>query len=219
MGKIRVLLADDHTILRQGLVDILKSYDDIIVVAEVENGGELIQKYEKVKPDIVLTDIEMPIVSGIVAAKQIIQKHPEAKILFLSMYTGEDYIYKIDSIGGKGLLSKEIIKDEFVYAIRSVFNGGTYYFGKNVEELEHILHRSKEIVNRRKNANTSLTIREHEILLEIAKGISSEEIASNLKMGKRTVDTFRSSIMSKLNIKSLSMLIKYAIHYSESSHN
>ena len=215
MEQITLLIADDHNILRQGLIDVLRPYNDIVVVDEAENGQELINKYEKRKPNVVLTDIEMPIKSGLEAAEEIIRKDANAKILFLSMYFDEDNIYKVDSIGGKGLLSKEIFKDELVCAIRKVFHGGTYYFGMSETDLEKVKLRSNEINNKRKNSETALTPREHEIMLELAKAISSEEIAQNLKMGKRTVDTYRSSIMNKMGINTLPKLIKYAIRYEE----
>ena len=215
MGKIKVLLADDHNILRQGLIDVLRNYEDIVVVAEAESGSELKIKFDKHHPDIVLTDIEMPEGSGIEAATEILKSNPRAKILFLSMFFNEDYILKVDSIGGKGLLSKEIYKDELVNAIRTVYNGDTYYFGLKDEDINKLRTRSKEMMDKRKNKNTLLTPREHDILIEISKGISSEEIAENLNIGKRTVDTYRSSIMNKLNIDSLPKLVKYSIEYEE----
>ena len=215
MTKIHVLVADDHNILRQGLVDVLRNYEDIVVVAEAENGPELVIKYEKHKPDVVLTDIEMPEGSGIEAAVEIRRNNPDAKILFLSMFFSEDYILKVDSIGAKGLLSKEIYKDELVSAIRIVYQGGTYYFGMKEEEIENIRTKSKEMIDKWKNKNTLLTPREHDILLELSKGISSEEIAVNLNIAKRTVDTYRSSIMNKLKIDSLPKLVKYSIQYEE----
>lgn len=213
METIRLLVADDHNILRQGLVDILRHYKDMVVVAEAESGDEILLKYEKVKPDVVLTDIEMPFTSGINAAKKILQKYPEAKFLFLSMFYNDDYIYKIDSIGGKGLLSKEIIKDELINAIRLVSQGGSYYYGKTEEEIEFIRTRNDLISGKLKYSKSVLTPREKTVLLEIAKGSTSEGIAAALNIGKRTVDACRSSIMSKLNITTLPGLIKYAIEY------
>lgn len=219
MDKINILIADDHNILRQGLVDALRYYEDIVVVGEAENGKELIEKYEKRKPDVVLSDIEMPEQNGIDAAAEIIKKHPKAKILFLSMHFAEDYIYKVDLIGGKGLLSKEIFKDELVSAIRTVYDGGTYYFGMKPEELEKVKRRSKEISKGNKKSESVLTPREHEILIELADGISSEEIALRLNMGKRTVDTYRSAIMNKLKIDTLPKLVLYAYQYREGKIN
>lgn len=215
MEQITLIIADDHNILRQGLIDALRQYNDIVVVDEAENGQELINKYEKRKPKVVLTDIEMPLVSGLEAAEEIIRKDADAKILFLSMYFDEDNIYKVDSIGGKGLLSKEIFKDELVCAIRKVFQGETYYSGMSETDLEKVRLRSNEINNKRRNSDTALSPKEHEIMLELAKAISSEEIAHNLKMGKRTVDAYRSSIMNKMGIITLPKLIKYAVQYEE----
>jgi DNA-binding NarL/FixJ family response regulator len=219
MGKINILIADDHNILRQGLIDSLRIYNDIVVVGEAENGMDLIEKYEKRRPDVVLTDIEMPGLNGLDAAAEILKKHPNAKVLFLSMYFAEDYIYKVDLIGGKGLLSKEIFKDELVSAIRTVYTGGTYYFGMSEEELQKVKLRSNEIRKGNRKSETVLTPREHEILIELADGISSEEIAKRLNVGKRTVDTYRSAIMSKLEIESLPKLVVYAVQYREGKRN
>jgi len=211
MNKIRILIADDHNILRQGLIDLLRNYEDIIVVAEASDGEELISKYEKFNPDIILSDIEMPKLSGLIAAKKILKSNPEARFLFLSMFNDEQYIAKIISIGGKGLLSKEIIKDELVLAIRTVHNGGEYYSGYKREEIDVILKRN--IPMQKTGSNDLFTPREESVLLEIATGKSSEEIAESLNIGKRTVDSYRATLMEKLNITNASKLIVYAVEY------
>ena len=213
--KIRLLIVDDHTILRQGLLDILRGYPDICVVAEAEDGSSMIVKYDMFNPDVVLTDIEMPVVSGLAAAKKIMQKDSNAKILFLSMHYTDEYIYKIDTTGGKGLVSKEIIKDELVNAIRTVADGERYFMGKTEEEVKAIRRRYDEILNKNDQEKSTLTRREKTVLTYIAKGLTSEQIAEKLHIGKRTVDTYRQGLMDKLNIDSLPQLIRYSIQFEQ----
>jgi len=209
MQVIKLLIADDHNILRQGLINILNDYEDICIVAEAEDGNALVRKYELFKPDVVLTDIEMPGLSGLAAAMNIIETDPHAKILFLSMHYSDEYIVKIDEIGGKGLVSKEIIRDELVAAIRTVAAGESYFMGKSANELFQIKERySKSLKADSKNA---LSKRELVILKLIAEGLSSDMIADKLHVGKRTIDFSRTQIMRKLEVETLHQLLVYAI--------
>lgn len=215
MDNIRLLIVDDHNILRQGLSDIFERYDDICIVAEAENGQEMIDKYFSFHPDVVLTDIEMPNLNGIEAAQQILQKDPNAKILFLTMHNSDEYIYKILEINAAGLVSKEIIKNELVHAIRVVAKGEKYFMGKSDDEIKEIKTKFNEQQDRQfESGSFVLTATENKILLLIAEGKTSNEIADITGKAKRTVDSIRSSIMSKLNLKSLPQLIRHAVHYS-----
>lgn len=213
MKAIRLLIADDHNILRQGLIDILKNYNDICIVAEAENGNMLMKKYDLFKPDVVLADIEMPELSGIEAAQKILESYPDAKFLFLSMHYTDEYIYKIDSIGGKGLVSKEIIKDELVNAIRAVAASEKYFMGKTEDEIKKIIDNYDKLLN--ESSAAVLTQREIAILQFIAEGLSSEQIADELHIGKRTIDFARTVIMKKLDIDTSNKLLIYAIENKE----
>lgn len=213
MDIIKLIIADDHNILRQGLVGILKNYDDICVVAEAEDGNSLIRKYELFKPDVVLTDIEMPELSGLAAAIKILENYPAAKILFLSMHYSDEYIIRIEEIGGKGLISKEIIKDELVTAIRSVARGESYFMGKSSAEMMQIKERYNKL-QKEENKHV-LTKREKEILKFIADGFTSDQIGDKLHVGKRTIDFARTQIMRKLQIDSSHQLLIYAIENRE----
>ena len=216
MSKIRLLIADDHTILRQGLVDILEKYDDICVVAEAEDGKSLVSKYFTFLPDVVLSDIEMPNLNGIEAAQEILKRHPAAKILFLSMYNSEEDFYKIYQAKALGLIPKEIIKNELVHAIRTVYNGDKYFLGKTEHEIKAIITKYSTISNSNfaEARSTTLTPTEKNVLLFIADGKTSQEIANITNKSKRTVDSIRSTIMSKLNLHTLPQLIKYAMELS-----
>lgn len=215
METIRLLLADDHNIVRQGLINIFEKYDDMCVIAEAEDGLTLIKKYFSYKPDIVVTDIEMPDVNGIEAAEQIIKQDPGAKIVFLTMHNTDDYIYKILEINASGIVSKEIIGTELIYAVRKIAAGEKYYMGKSEEEIDKIRWKFSDKKKREFDSPSfALTPIEKKVLLLIAEGKTSIEIADSLGKAKRTVDTIRSSIMSKLNLQSLPQLIRYAVHYS-----
>ncbi|MCX6168679.1 MAG: response regulator transcription factor [Ignavibacteriales bacterium] len=214
MCTIRLLVVDDHTILRQGLGDLLQGYDDICVIAEAKSGEEMIDKYFSFHPDIVLSDIEMPGLNGIEAAIKIFDRDADAKVIFLTMYNSDEYIYKALQINASGIIPKEIVKIELVNIIRLVFSGKKYFMGKSEEELDRIKKKYDEFMKPPRTRSLTLTPTEKMILFYISEGKSTMEIAQETGKTKRTIDTMRSNIMGKLNIKSLPMLIKYAIQYS-----
>lgn len=218
--KIRVLIADDHTLVRTGIINLMENEKEIFVVGEAETGEDLVRKYFELKPDVVLADIAMPGISGIEALKKIVEKDNLAKVLFLSMYEGDDYIYSCVKAGGMGLISKNVVKGELLYAIQTV-NEGKRYFGINMTE-----DKVNEIIDRYEKRSVKpdavliptaegvlLTHREIQILKFISEGLTSNEIAEKLNIGKRTIDSHRTHLIQKLNLKSLPDLIKYAIKY------
>ena len=215
--NIRILLCDDHALVRNGIVKLLEDQKWIYITGEAEDGEDMIQKYISLKPDLILADISMPVMSGIDAAKRIKQVYPKAKILFLSMLFDEQYIYCAIKVGASGLLSKNVSKDELLYAIRQVSSGGQY-FGPLYDD-----RKISEIIDKYDNdTNLSLdtvgirmTNREKEVLKYISQGLMSEEIGEEMHLGKRTVDKVRVSIMKKFELKSLPALISFAIHYTE----
>jgi DNA-binding NarL/FixJ family response regulator len=210
---IKILIADDHKLFRSGLISMFDDIKDICIVGEVENGAELIEACSKLKPDIVVADISMPKLSGLEAAKILLQKDNKIKILFLTMYDSEEYIYYSLKAGAKGLVGKNAAKGELVYAIKKIFDN-EIYFGSEWNDLK-----LKELANRYNNVeyvntteiNADLTGREMEILLYIADGLTSNEIAEKLSLSKRTIDYHRTNIMSKQNLKSLPELIRFAM--------
>jgi len=215
MRKIRLLLADDHNILRQGLVNILEKYDDFCIVAEAEDGYSMVNKYFSFHPDVVLCDIEMPGMNGLEAAQEILEKDKDAKIIFLSMHNSDEYVYKILQINAYGLIPKEIIKNELVTSIRAVAKGEKYFMGKTDQEVEKIKARFsnlKGVYESKKSLN--LNSLEEKILLLVAEGKTSQEIADILHKAKRTIDSSRAIVMNKLNLETLPQLIKYAVQYS-----
>ncbi|MGA8263426.1 MAG: response regulator transcription factor [Ignavibacteriaceae bacterium] len=212
---VRILLSDDHSLLRTGVISMLKDEKNFLIVGEAENGEQLIDKYFKLIPDIIISDISMPKMSGIDAFAKIKKKEPLAKALFLSMYEGEEYIYSIYKAGGSGLINKNIVKGELLFAIKKVLEGN-YYFGAKIQarELDEIVtkYSTKKLFNLKKT-NLILTDREMQVLSLIGEAKTSNDIAVQLDLSKRTVDTHRTNIMQKLNLKSLPELIRFAVNY------
>lgn len=214
MEKVRILVAEDHNLVRYGLINLLEEYDWLAVVAEAESGEMLIEKYFQFKPDIVVSDIKMPKGDGLQAAKKIIQTDKSAKILFLSMYGSDEYVYKAHSIGAKGLITKDVLKGELVNAIIKIWKGGTYFCGYSDSKLEEIIKKFKPSKKAAKYDNEyRLSKREIEVLQSITEGLTSDEIAEKMFLSRRTIDTHRRRIMEKLDIHSLPKLLKFAIEY------
>ncbi|MGE5431195.1 MAG: response regulator [Syntrophomonadaceae bacterium] len=214
-NTVRVLVADDHNLVRGGIVSLLDSVADIYVVGEADNGLDLVSRYFEIHPDVVLSDISMPGLSGIEAVRQIKKQDPSAKVLFVSVYEGDEYVYQVLNAGGKGLVHKSIVKGELVLAIQSVFQGNEY-FGKGYDEnrLDEIIKKYSAANNAEtvsSQDNTQLSPRELEVLSLVCEGLSSAEIGVKLGISKKTVETHRASLMKKLKAASSSQLIKYAI--------
>lgn len=208
---IRVFLADDHNLFREGIINLLEKEEGIAVVGVAEDGTSLIAKYKEAKPSIIISDISMPGKSGPEAVRLITNKNSEIKVLFLSQYTGDDYIYSVLQAGGSGLISKNVMRSELILAIKTVAKGVKYFVGKSEEELMNIRKRFNAIKIRDKRANPdALTKKEKEILILISESLSSRDIAEKLKISIRTVDSHRLNIINKLQLKSLPGLINFA---------
>lgn len=210
--NITVCLADDHGILRHGLRALIAQETGIDVIGEASNGHETLQVVKEKKPKILILDIAMPRLNGIEVSKRIKKNFPDTKIIILSMYDNQEYIYELFSCGVSAYILKEAVASELISAIRAVHNGD-FYISPSI---------SKKVINGYlsiKQGNSPaepapkniLTPREREILQLIAEGYSSREIADILETSAKTVDTHRNNLMKKLNIHRKSELIKYAI--------
>ena len=214
--NIRILVADDHQLFRSGVISLLEDEPDIFVVGEAENGEELINLYFQLKPDVVLIDISMPFLTGTEALKEIKKGDPDVKALFVSMHDTEEYVYFALKHNAAGLISKNIMKGELIYAIKTAYNGNQYFGqGWPEEKLREIMTRFEYLTGKSSKDNPSLTPREREILRQIGYGLTSMEIAQKIKLSKRTIDSHRSHIMKKLGVSSLPELIKYALKYNQ----
>lgn len=214
---LRMLVADDHNLVRQGIISLLEDSGKFCVVAEASSGQEMIDKYFDTKPDIVLADISMPRGKGTEAVKKITSKDPSAKVLFLTMLSDDEYIYYAKKSGGMGLVSKGVLKGELIHAILNVANGEEYFLNKTKEELDSIVAKFEVIKNKSSFKDIDpLTPREKEVLKYISDGLTSEEIAEKIYVSKKSIDLSRSNIMDKMDLKSLPQLIKFAIEFSNS---
>jgi DNA-binding NarL/FixJ family response regulator len=206
MEKIRIALADDHQLFRNGLKILLESYEEFIVVAEASNGSELLKALENSPADIVLMDISMPEMDGAEATLKLVTRAPQTRVIALSMYGEEEYYYKMIDAGAKGFILKDSDIAEVHDAITTVSKGGNYF---SQDLLYHVISRIK---NREQEVKSSgLSRREKEILIKICEGLSNHEIADALFISKRTVDKHRANLLAKTGSKNTASLILYAI--------
>lgn len=210
MDKIRVILADDHQMFREGVKSILDDEPGIEVVGEVGRGQDLLKMLESIVPDIVITDISMPEMSGIEIASYLSQNYPQVRVLILSMHVNEEFIVKALETGANGYLPKDTSMNELLEAIY-VISRGENYFNKEISDtvLKSIIRKSKPEANQKQSE--SLTDREMEVLYNVVNGNTNKEIARKLYISVRTVDSHKNNIMHKLKLKSSVELVKYAI--------
>ncbi len=208
--RIRVLLADDHAILRSGLKMLLEANPEIDVIAEANDGVEAIRIARELNPDLVIMDVTMPRVDGLAATTEIRRLLPQTKVLILSMNEGDEWLFKAIRAGGSGYVYKRAAEDELMGAIREVIRGGTY--------VREITQRNlvRDAMDRWENGDRNhpiedLTAREKEVLGHIASGLTNQEIADKLVISVRTVETHRSHIIDKLGIRKRSELVNYAL--------
>lgn len=207
---IRVLISDDHTILRSGLKMLLNAEADIEVVGEATTGEEAVRLSEQLHPDLVLMDISMPGMGGIDATAEIKKQHPEIKVLMLTMHENEAYLFRTIKAGGSGYVLKKAADTELIDAIHQVIQGGAFLRPSVTKALVKDYLERVETGETRDSYGT-LTEREREILKLIAEGHTNPEIARLLVISVRTVETHRAHIMDKLGIHQRSELVKYAL--------
>ncbi len=207
--SIRVLLSDDHRIMREGLRSLLEKEPDIELVGEAEDGRSTIELASRLKPQVVVMDISMPDLNGIDATRMLLEKLPSVKVLALSMHTDQRFIEGMLRAGATGYLPKDCASEELVRAIRTVLSNQTYLSPSIADVVR------RDYLSQRRGADISvsyvLTEREREVLQLMAEGENTKEIASRLQVSVKTIETFRQHIMQKLNLHSLAELTKYAI--------
>lgn len=204
--KCKIALVDDHTLFRNGLKGLLDSSAECVVVGEASNGVEFMHLLPTIDADVVLLDIDMPLMNGFEVASAMLGDNPEAKIITLSMHGDEDYYFRMVSLGVKGFLIKSSDIDEVITAITTVNGGGSYFSQELLCTLVGSLKSSSVDHNQ-----DSLSERELEILLLICQGLSNQEIADKLFISKRTVDKHRANILCKTGCKNTANLVMYAI--------
>jgi DNA-binding NarL/FixJ family response regulator len=200
--KQTVIIADDHTLFRQGLKLILEDIENIEVIADVPNGKELIEVTPVLKPDLIIMDINMPHINGIDASRILLQEYPDLKILVVSMYGDEQYYNSVIENGVKGFILKDADNSELRLAVKSILNGKTYFSQELLLKL---------IRNHQTNAQISITTREKEILSLLYLGLSSSEIAEKLFLSERTVENHRANLLDKTGCRNSLSLIIYSL--------
>jgi len=209
MDKIKVLIADDHRIFRDGIRSILEKEDDIIIVDEAQNGSEVLEKIVKYAIDVIILDIDLGKPSGIEITEKIADQYPEIGILILSMIGLHDFVIQALENGATGYILKNTGKDEVLTAIRSVAKGDSYFSKEVSAILIEQLHKPK--TSRKRIADIPLTTREIEVLKLIAQEHSNQEIADKLFISIRTVDTHRRNMLEKLGARNTAGLVRYAL--------
>jgi DNA-binding NarL/FixJ family response regulator len=212
MGNTKVLLADDHTIVRQGLRSLLEKENWIDVIGEAEDGIETVKKAEKLCPDVVVIDIAMPIQNGLEATIQIKKRFPEIKVIVLTAHSNEEYIFQSLKAGASGYLVKSAAPSELISAIQAALKGETFLSSSVSRVLidEYVKRTSK--MSGKVEPFEMLTHREKQVLQLIAEGKKIREIAEILFVSGKTIETHKANIKKKLKIRTTAEMVRYAMH-------
>jgi len=205
---IKILIADDHPIVRKGLKDIIEEIPDMAVGGEASNGQEALEKVRKGDFDIVVLDISMPGGNGLDILKQLKDEKPELSVLVLSMYPEEQYAVRVLRAGASGYLTKESAPEELIAAIRKASTGGKYISSSLAEKLAFDLE-----IDAEKPLHETLSDREYQVMRMIASGKTGKEIGEELFLSVKTISTYRARILEKMEMKSNAELTHYAIKY------
>lgn len=209
---IKIMVADDHRVFREGIVSILEHNDEIEVVAQARDGKEVLEKLSETAPDLILMDISMGSAGGIETTRMVKEQYPNVKILVLSMHSESSYIVKMLEAGASGYLLKDAGSRELINAIKAVAEGHSYFSSQvSATLVGQLLEKGKKTAERKEGI--PLTRREVEILKLIAGEYSNPEIAEKLFISIRTVDTHRRNLLEKLGVKNTAGLVKYAIKH------
>ncbi|HTR81995.1 MAG TPA: response regulator transcription factor [Bacteroidota bacterium] len=213
MKKIQILIVDDHPLARFGIRNQLKDADDIAVAGEAEDGEVAIQKMKELRPDVIILDLFIPVISGFEVTKTVRKDFPNTHVLILTAYEQEEYLQQALEFGAGGYLLKSAEKDELIAAIRAIVKGEKV-FSPRVKEII-----VKGFLNRRDQEKSSqppstlLTTREKEILELVSLGLTNQQIAQKLFISSRTIDTHRTNIMHKIGVHDVAHLVRYAVEH------
>lgn len=205
-GKITVVVADDHAIVRKGLIQIIQETKDMIIVGEAKNGREVLERLSEIKCDVLLMDMSMPDMSGLDVLKQLKPDFPNLPVLILSVHPEEQYATRVLNAGGAGYLTKDIDPEELLKAVRKVNQGGKYIGASLAEKLAYNLDPAGE-----KPPHEKLSDREYQVMCLIASGKTVGEIAGLIHISVKTVSTYRMRILEKMNMDNNAQLTSYAV--------
>lgn len=207
---IKIIVVDDHAIFLKGLNLLINECNDFKVIGEASNGVNFLELLDKMTPDLVLMDIKMPLMDGIEATKKALEKYPDLKIMTLTMFSEHKYLRLMAEAGVKGFILKSIGKKELEYAIKNVVNGKTYFSPEVIEDISKWQPTSRSGVFL-EEMNERLSDRELDVLQQIVKGLSTQEIADKLFISRRTVEGHRANLISKTATRNVVDLVIYAI--------
>ena len=210
MGKIRVLIVDDHTIVRDGICALLALVADVEVVGEAANGREAVDKVRQLAPDVVLMDIAMPIMDGLEATRRIHKEFPEVKVLALTQHDESEHVFSIVEVGAKGFISKAAASSELASGIRAVHRGDSFLSPVAARVFVEDFQLGAA-TGGKQDSYRQLTNREREVLKLVAEGYTTQEIADILVLSPKSVQGHKTNLMAKLDIHNRTDLIKYAI--------
>jgi len=211
--KIRVILAEDHAIVRQGLRTLLESEGLFEVIGQAETGRQAVEMVAGLKPDVVLMDIAMPVLNGLEATRQILATNPAAKILILSAHSDDEYIEHVTAVGACGFLEKQTSAEILTKAIIEVANGKVFFSAAIAKRMAATKIRTTDRDGTSRAGVVRLTSRETEVLQLVAEGQANKQVASTLKISIKTVEKHRQRLMDKLNIHETAGLTRYAISH------
>lgn len=203
------MLVDDHPIVREGIKSAFKTIKRITIVGEAATGEDAVRKASRLKPDVILMDINMPGMGGLEASRRIGRSHPETQIIALTMHENREYIIEMSRLGAKGYVFKDSPPSELVKAIETVYQGEFFFSPRASDQLLRAFLRHES--GSKRTSSVKLTKRQREILILIVEGLKNLQIASKLGVTERTVETYRHRLMQKLNVRSVAGLIKFAI--------
>lgn len=208
-SKITLLIADDHLVFREGLKEMLSRYTNLVVIGEAGNGKELLLKAKQYAPDIIVTDVKMPLMDGVETTRKICRTHAGARVIALSSFTEDQLIIDMLEAGAQGFLVKGIQESELITAIKTVYDHKPYFSQDITEKLTRIIagryHHKKGL------HPVTLTEMEKQIIVMICREYTSKQIADRLELGKRTIESYRMRIMDKLGARTVATVITYAL--------
>ncbi|MDQ3510766.1 MAG: response regulator transcription factor [Pseudomonadota bacterium] len=208
MGNIRVLIADDHTLVRESLVGLLQAEDDMQVVAQAADGVEALEKAAETLPDIIVTDLTMPGLNGIEIVRRLCKSLPDTRVLVLTMHQEGEYVLQAVRAGAAGYLVKDSASSELIAAVRSLHAGRGYFGPQAAAALAEQLKHPERVVD---DPYGRLTPREREAFHLIAEGLTTKEIARKLDISAKTAENHRSRVMAKLGVRNTAELVRYAL--------
>jgi DNA-binding NarL/FixJ family response regulator len=209
MTKIKILLAEDHVIVRQGLKALIYAAQDMEIAGEAEDGRVAVQVAQRVRPDVVLMDVAMPRMNGLEATKQIRARLPQTRVLVLSSYTDDDLVEQLVQAGAAGYLTKHAASHDLLEAIRRIHRGESYFSPSIVSRRRQQI-RNLSLNGHSSNRKRELTSRENEVLTMIALGLGSKQMAGQLHLSVKTIEKHRQQVMVKLDIHEIASLTRYA---------